>query len=88
MLIFGGESKGTFQFDTREVQAVNRQAVVKTCRGTMSTRARFGMSSDWVARTFGNFVYCMDAADHNLHVFAIKDQSWNSQSLAELRIPR
>ena len=71
MLIFGGDSKTTFQFDTREVQG--RQAVVKTCRNAMSTRARFGLNSDWVARTFGNFIYCIDANDMNLHVFAMKD---------------
>ena len=32
MLIFGGESKQTFIFDTREVQQVNKQATVRTHR--------------------------------------------------------
>ena len=35
MLIFGGESTKTFQFDTREVQAINKQANVRNCRGVM-----------------------------------------------------
>lgn len=30
MLIFGGESKQTFTFDTREYQSVNKQATVRT----------------------------------------------------------
>ena len=88
MLIFGGESTKTFQFDTREVQAINKQANVRNCRGAMQQRARFGSSSDWVGRTFGNFIYCIDSNDFTLHVFAIKDQAWNSQPLAELGIPR
>jgi len=70
MLIFGGESTKTFQFDTREVQAINKQATVKTSRSQMGTRARFGYSSDWVARTFGSFTYCIDANELNLHVYS------------------
>lgn len=88
MLIFGGESTKTFQFDTREVAALNKQATVKTCRSAMSTRARFGNSSDWVARTFGNFIYCIDANEFTLHVLTLKEKSWNAQSLTELGIPR
>ena len=35
----------------------------------MTSRARFGNQSDWVGRTFGNFIYCIDACENNLNVF-------------------
>jgi hypothetical protein len=88
MLIFGGETTKTFQFDTREVQALNKQATVKTSAGQMSTRARLGYSSDWVARKFYSLIYCIDAGEQYLHVFNMKEKSWVSQPLAELGIPR
>lgn len=88
MLIFGGESTKTFTFDTREVQSINKQATIKTSRSQMSSRALFGTQSDWIARTFGNYIYCIDAKDFNLHVFALKEKAWNSQQLSELGIPR
>ena len=88
MLIFGGESTKTFQFDTREVQQINKQANVRTCRSSMGSNARFGNSSDWIARTFGQFIYCIDAHDFVLHVFDMKKSVWTSQALADFGIPR
>ena len=84
MLIFGGESNKTFMFDTREVQLINKQATVRTARSTMQTRARFGQSSDWVGRTFGSFIYCIDANEFCLHVYNINSSAWISQPLSEL----
>lgn len=86
MLIFGGDKTTTFIFDTREVAAVGRTATINTCKPTLSCRARFGFASDYVARSFGNFMYLIDAADQNLHVYSVKDQGWNSQKLNELAI--
>lgn len=63
MLIFGGESLKTFQFDTREVQQINKQASVRTCQSKMGSKAKFGYSSDYIARTFGQFIYSIDAAE-------------------------
>ena len=54
----------------------------------MQTRALFGNQTDWIARTFGTFVYAIDAKEFNLHVFALKDKAWKSQPLSELGIPR
>ena len=78
MLIFGGDTTKTFQFDTREVQAINKQASVRTARSNMTSRAKFGHTSDWVGRTFGSFIYCIDASEFTLHVYAMKDAAWNS----------
>lgn len=88
MMIFGGESTKTFTFDTREVGSINKSAVIKTARSQMSCRALFGNQADWIARTFGNFVYCIDAKEFNLHVFTLKEKAWNSQPLTELGIPK
>ena len=63
MLIFGGDKTTTFLFDTREVATVGRTATISTCKPTLSHRARFGFASDYVARSFGNFMYLIDAAD-------------------------
>ena len=63
MHIFGGESLKTFQFDTREVQQINKQASVRTCQSKMGSKAKFGYSSDFIARTFGQFIYSIDAAE-------------------------
>ena len=87
MLIFGGDSK-TFQFDTREVQQINKQAIVRTSNSKMVSRGRFGYNSDFVGRVFGSFIYCIDASDFNLHVFTMNDHVWQSQPLSELGIPR
>ena len=88
MLIFGGESTKTFQFDTREVQAINKHASVRTCPKGMQQRARFGAGCDWVGRTFGNIIYCIDASEFNLHVYSINSQQWQSQALSDLGIPK
>ena len=90
MLIFGGDSTKTFQLDTREISTRDRapQANVKTCQNMMTSVARFGNQSDWVARTFGNFVYCIDAIGMNLHVLTLRDRLWNSQPLTELGVPK
>ena len=87
MLIFGGESKQTFIFDTREVQQVNKQATVRTHRSQMTTRARFGYQSDWVGRTFGTFIYTIDASENNLNVFDTNSNSWSSFNFAQLKLP-
>ena len=61
---------------------------MRTCRSNLSIRGKFGNISDWIGRTFGSFIYCIDANELNLHVYAIKDQGWNSQNLIELGISR
>ena len=86
MIIFGGDRTTTFSFDTREVATVGRTATIKTLKPTLSCRARFGFASDYVARSFGNFMYLIDATDQNLHVYSVKDEGWNSQKLGELAI--
>ena len=50
----------------------------------MEKRARFGQSSDWVGRTFGSFIYCIDANEFCLHVYNVNTQAWISQPLSEL----
>lgn len=39
----------------------------------MVTKARFGNNSDWIGRTFGNFIYCIDSSEFCLHVYSVKD---------------
>lgn len=75
MLIFGGDSKACFMCDLNEKGVAGQP---KQMRGTLSTTGKFGMGSDFVARSFGNLVYMIDATNFNLHVFSSKDGSWNS----------
>ena len=86
MLIFGGDTYSTFTFDTRDVAQIGGVANIKTSKIQMSARARFGVQSDYVARTFGSWIYLIDAKDKNLHVFSIQNQTWNSQALNQLGI--
>ena len=55
-------------------------------RGSLSSRGLFGHKSDLVARQFKNFVYAIDACEHYLHVYLVKEQAWQSQSLTDLGI--
>ena len=86
MLIFGGDSQNTFTFDLRDVAQVGGVANIKTSKVQMSAKARFGFQCDYVARTFGSWIYLIDARDKNLHVFSITNQTWNSQALDQLGI--
>ena len=86
MVIFGGEKTTTFKFDTRDVQGTQKIANVKTAREELQTVGRFGKGSDYVARTFKNFIYAIDAGQKTLQVYQIKEQVWHKQSLSELGI--
>ena len=86
MLIFGGESVNSFTFDTRDVAQIGGVANIKPSKVQMSTKAHFGVQSDYVARTFGSWIYLIDGKDRNLHVYSITNQTWNSQALGQLGI--
>ena len=63
MLIFGGDSTKVFTFDTREVHASTKVAMVGLSRGALSAPAQFGVNVDFVVRQFKNFVYAIDPID-------------------------
>ena len=73
MLIFGGDTFNTFTFYTRDVAQIGGVANVKTSKIQMSARARFGVQSDYIARTFGSWIYLIDAKDKNLHVYSMNN---------------
>ena len=52
----------------------------------MTTRSRFGQQSDLVMRQFKNCVYAIDACQETLHVYQIKEQIWQHQSLRDLGV--
>lgn len=86
MLIFGGEKTSAFTFDTRDVSGTSKQATVKTTKAALPVRGRFGHKSDFMARTFRNVIYMIDACQNTMQVYQIKEQAWHSQSLSELGI--
>ena len=69
------------------MQQVNKQATVRTHRSQMSARARFGNQSDWVGRTFGNFIYCIDANENNLNVYDTGSNAWSNFNFNQLKLP-
>ena len=50
------------------------------------TEGQFCIESDFLSRPFGNFHYAIDCNKQNLHVFSVKDKSWNCSSLKELGV--
>lgn len=52
----------------------------------LQVKGQFSKSCDYIARVFGNFLYTIDGANKNLHVYAIKDKMWNYSSLVDLGI--
>lgn len=68
---------------------MNKQATVRDQPATaqMAARARFTQSADWVGRVFGNFIYCIDACDKNLHIYNTSEAKWSSFTFAQCQIP-
>lgn len=60
--------------------------VEKVAQTMLQVKGQFSKSCDYIARVFGNFLYTIDGANKNLHVYAIKDKMWNFSSLADLGI--
>ena len=52
----------------------------------MCLDAWFCYDSDYIARVFGNYLYCIDEHSNNLHVYSIKEKMWNYSALKELGI--
>jgi hypothetical protein len=40
-----------------------------------------------VGRVFGNFIYCIDACDKNLHIYNTSEAKWSSFTFAQCQIP-
>jgi len=79
ILIFGGITNSNFVFDIRT------QKVEKT-QSNLQVKGNFSKQSDFIARTFGSFIYAIDSSARNLHVYAVKEKIWNYSPLSDLGI--
>lgn len=93
--MFGGSKNLTFIYDTTEppqVAVSPPKTKIPSIKLTylknspLCADGYFCYDSDYIARIFGNFLYAVDGHSYNLHVFQIKDKSWNFSPLTELGI--
>lgn len=85
MVIFGGETTKSFILDITQTSS---SVAVTPTTGQLSTAARFGNKSDYVARLYTNIMYGIDSSLMQLHIYQVKEQAWMSKSLVELGIPQ
>lgn len=94
IIIFGGASGNTFSFDFLNVISnkstpSSKQHICKVSNlidSPLLCDTNFCFESDFIVKTFGNYLYATDGANENLHVFSIKDKQWNFSKLNELGI--
>ena len=65
---------------------VNQLSLSKAAATDMLCDAKFCQESDFIIRTFGNYLYAMDCSICNLHVYSLKEKQWNYSKLKDLGV--
>lgn len=94
IIIFGGSQNHTYAFDVSFVnsqepaskKAPSIARIKKFPDSKLMAETNFCVNSDYIVRTFGNYLYAVDGDRGTLHVFSIKDQQWNFSKLEDLGI--
>ncbi len=85
IILFGGSNLESLIIDVNSATE-DEISVMTFKKSELVMNARFGYESDYVARQFGNFIYAIDSTKMNLHVFSMKDKTWNYSSLYDLGV--
>lgn len=91
IILFGGQGNYTFRVDVSPIlmggsSGSRLNAKVTQQSNKMNSDTNFCKDSDFHVRQFGNYLYAVDGAMHRIHVYSVKDQSWNFSSLSDLGV--
>lgn len=100
ILIFGGARNQCFHMDVSSLMNIshgqdkqgwiqksitpNTFNIARGPNDKLLCESRFCQDSDFIVRTFGNYLYAVDGALGNLHVYSIKEKQWNYSKLKDL----